>query len=456
MGRYIQLKQNGSMLIAIIIILPVFILIMTAFMQLNVSSYRVAKKDSLQTHAQFGADAAIDFALQEINEDGTWTGTVSPVEIHNDGNVRATYEAAITDSDSNNKVLTVTGRTYSPITHTAPDATVKLTVNLRAVKSGNYSIVTGVGGLFMSNTAKIVGGDVLVNGEIELKNTAQIGLTTNSVNVDVAHQTCPNPANATYPRICNPGENGEPIEIENSAHIYGSVKANNQTTTTGIINPGLIASSGVPAQSLPPYDRNAQKAAVVTTITGASASGSGSQTRTWTAKTKITGDVTISNNCVVTVLGNVWITGSLEAKNLTKINVSDTLGATQPIIMIDGAYAKFSNSSQLKSNANDTGFQIITYKSNASCSPECTSLTGTDLYNSRNLTTIELNNSASGPDSIFYARWSRVTINNSGQIGAIVGQTIELKNSGTITFGTSVPGTGTTTWVINGYRRSFN
>src|SRR3990167_3543192 len=230
-------QQHGSTLLAIIIILPVFILTMTAYMQLNVSSYRIAKKDSLQTHAQFGADAAIDFAMQEINEDGTWIGTASPVEIHNDGKVRATYEATVADNGEDNKTLTVIGRTYSPITHTTPDSTVKLSVDLRAVKSGNYSIVTGVGGLLMQNSAKIVGGDVLVNGEIELKNTAQIGLTTNSVNVDVAHQTCPNPANATYPRICNPGENGEPIEIENSAHIYGSVKANNQTSTTGITNP---------------------------------------------------------------------------------------------------------------------------------------------------------------------------------------------------------------------------
>lgn len=452
----ISTKQKGSILLSIIIIMPVLIVIIGTYMQLTISSIRVARTDIHQTHAQFAADAAVDHALKEINIDNVWTGTASPVEIHNDGNTRATYEASVTDNGPDDKILTVTGRTYSPVTHTTPDFTLKLTVDLRAVRSGNFSIVTGVGGLFMQNSAKIVGGDVLVNGEIELKNSAQIGLSTNAVNVFVAHQNCPNPANATYPRLCASGENGEPISIQNSAKIYGDVKANNQTDGASMYDPGLTASSGVAAGALPTHDRAAQKAAATNPMTGAAASCSGSQTRTWPANTKITGDVTVSNSCIVTVEGDVWITGKLETKNSTQVKVSDALGATQPVIMIDGDSAKFNNSTQLKSNASGTGFQIITYKSNASCSPDCANVTGMDLYNSRNLTTIDLDNSASGPNTIFYARWSRVTINNSGQIGAIVGQTIELKNSGTITFGTSVPGLGNTAWVIDGYRRKFD
>src|SRR6185437_2590576 len=112
----------------------------------------------------------------------------------------------------------------------------------------------------------------------------------------------------------------------------------------------------------------------------------------------------------------------------------------------------FSNSAGLVSNASSMGFEIYTFYSTAACSPDCTTVTGTDLANSRSITTINLNNSGNEPNTIFYAYWSQVQISNSGQIGAVIGQTISLTNTGTITFGSST-GTGNVTWVVKGYRR---
>jgi hypothetical protein len=218
-------------------------------------------------------------------------------------------------------------------------------------------------------------------------------------------------------------------------------------------NPGLTASSGVAAQPLPTHDRAAQKAAVASTISGSSAGCSGG-TRNWPANLKITGDVNITNSCKVTVNGNVWITGKLEIKNSSEMIVANSLGTTRPVVMIDGQDVKFSNSALLRSNSSSTGFQVINYWSSSSCSPDCANVTGTDLYNSQDDLTIELDNSASGPNTIFYSRWTKVLVKNSGQIGALVGQTVELSNSGTITFGTST-GTGTTFWVIDGYQRVY-
>jgi hypothetical protein len=167
--------------------------------------------------------------------------------------------------------------------------------------------------------------------------------------------------------------------------------------------------------------------------------------------------VSVSNNCVVTVEGDVWITGNLNTSNSSLVKVSNALGTTRPNIMIDGSGgATFSNSSKLVSNASSTGFQVITYRSRASCSPDCADVTGTDLYNSRNDVTISLSNSAEGANTVFYARWTRVNINNTGAIGALVGQTVQLSNNGTITFGATVSGAGTSFWVVDGYRRTFN
>lgn len=455
-NKHSAAAERGSALLTVIIMFPFLLLIIALYMDLSVASFNQSRGDQYRSHAQLATDAGTDYAVQQINDNGGWTGTASPVEVHNDGVIRTTFQITVTDVDSDTKTITSTGKVYTPVGATVPRSSVTIKTDLRAVTAGNFSLVTGVGGLYMSNSAKILGGDVHVNGEVSLSNTAQIGLSSNPVNLSVAHQNCPVPADATYPTLCGASA-GQPITLNNQAHIYGDVKANNQTSGTGMTNPGLTASSGVAALPLPTHDRAAQVAAVATTITGAAASCSGSQTRTWAANTKITGNVTISNNCVVTVQGDVWITGNFNTSNSTRVIVADSLGATRPSIMIDGSSgAVFSNTSKLVSNASGTGFQVITYRSRASCSPDCANVTGVDLYNSRNDTTISLSNSAEGPNTVFYAKWTRVQVNNSGAIGALIGQTVQLSNTGTITFGTSVPGGGTVGWVIDNYRRTFN
>lgn len=445
-------NQSGSILLVFIITLPFLILVVLAYTQLALTSFQVGRSDQFHTAAQLAADAGADYAIQEISENNAWAGTNGEIELHDDGKTRTTYAATVT-TIGDEKTVAVTGKTYWPATSVSPSRSVSIFVDMKPVTSGNYSVVSGAGGLIMSNSSKIVGGDVLINGEVIMSNTAQIGLSTSPVNVKVAHQVCPNPADATYPRACNSGENGQPITINNSARIYGEVKATNQTNATGMSNPGLVAGTVTP-QALPTYDRDAQKAAVATTITGASASCSGNTTKTWAANTKITGNVTISNQCKVTVAGNVWITGNLNISNTAQMIVSNSLGATRPNIMVDGSGgANFSNSAQLVANTSNTGFFIYTfYSAGGSCSPDCATVTGTALASSRSLTTISLNNSATAPQSIFYAYWTQVQISNSGQIGALIGQTIRISNTGTITFGSSTS-TGNTVWVPQGYRR---
>jgi hypothetical protein len=447
-------NQQGSIILVFLITLPFLILITIYYMDLSLSSHQVARSDQLHTEAQLAADGGADYAIGQFSQNNAWAGTAGEVTLSNDGKIKATYSATISGSSSS-KTITVTGKAYWPVTAATPRGKVTVNVDLRPVPNGNYSLVAGAGGLFMSNSSKIVAGDVFINGELNMSNSAQIGLSTRPVNIQIAHQSCPNPPSATYPRVCAKGENGEPITMNNSSRTYGEVRATNQTNANNMNNPGLINGSVVAPQALPTYDRAAQKAAVTTTITEAAASCSGTQTRVWAANTKITGNVTISNSCKVTVQGNVWITGTLGISNTAQMIVDNTLGATRPVIMIDGSGGlTLSDSAQLVSNSSGTGFHIITFWSSSACSPDCSSVTGTDLASSRSNSTISINNSASGPQSIFYAYWSQAQLSNSGQIGAVVGQTIKLSNTATITFGTSASA-GSTVWVPTGYRRQF-
>src|SRR3989344_4103879 len=80
--------RGGSIILPIILILPFLILIATYFMNLSVASYKLAVGDQLRTRAQFAADAGIDLAMQEINQDNNWVGTGSEIELYNNSKVQ--------------------------------------------------------------------------------------------------------------------------------------------------------------------------------------------------------------------------------------------------------------------------------------------------------------------------------------------------------------------------------
>lgn len=455
--------QSGSIVPTIIIFLVVFTSIGSVTLGLISSNYFVAVSEDFALHAQLAADAGADVSIQKVNSDPVgWLGTSGTEQVvTTNARLKTTYETLVTPGplDKDPKTIEVIGRSYSPDTATEPRAKRTIKVVVRGIGGGGtYSVVTGVGGLSMVNSAKITEGDVYVNGGITMKNTSQIGSTARPVNVRVANARCPLDTNdVTFPSVCGSGINNNPIQMFNSARIYGDVQARNQLDGSNMLNNGLIPGDP-PLASLPTHDRIAQKAAVAVTRDGGSADAgcnSNGATRTWAANTKIIGNVVISKKCKITVEGDVWITGNLSFDHISIMKVKDGL-ANSPVIMIDGPGGiDANNTSVLASNNLGKGFRVITYWSAASCGADCTDVKGADYQNSKNVTTIRLDNSASGPNTEFYARWSAVTVGNSGDVGAVVGQTVNLTNSAAVTFGAEVSSMSQipSTWVVQSYRR---
>lgn len=464
-------NQDSGFILPVLLVTSVMIVLMIiAISSATVTNQSVSVKSNHRVNAQLAADAGLDYAMNQMNTVAGWTGTGGDVTLLDDPtqNLKTTYQVVVTDGvDSTKKTVTVTARTYSPAADITPKATRKYDLDIQAVTTGNgvSSVVTGVGGLVLNNNSKITGGDVVVNGTITVNNNAQIGLSStpvaNAVNIRVAHTNCPSPADATYPRVCNSGENGEPITIGTNGLIYADVRATNQTNGARMFNPGLVPNQTVPPAVLPDYDRAAQKAAVVTTLapSDSTVSCGNNQTKTWPANLKITGNITLGNNCTVNLSGNVWITGNLTFGNNSKMIVPSSAGTTTPVIMVDGSGGMvIGNNGTVQANASGTGVYFLAYWSVGACSPDCTDVTGLDLKNSQNQVRIDLQNNGSAPGSILYARWSRVRVSNNGAIGAVAGQSIELGNNAVINFTSSVPGSSnlTTTWVKRGYMRVYN
>lgn len=465
------LNRNNGFIMPVLLFTIALIAAMITFVgSLSLTTYNLATREAYKVNAQLAADAGLDVGIHEFNLDNNWAGTTGEVTLLDTPGLRTTYETTVLPGSSDNrKIVSVVARSYSPGDSTSPRITRRYEVDLQAVTSGSgpASVVSGVGGLILHNNAKITGGDVVVNGTIVVEGNAQIGLSStpleNAVNVRVAHINCPSPADSTYPRVCAGGENGQPITISNNGKIYADVRATNQTNGTWMYNPGLVPDQTVTPITLPEYDRAAQKAvADVPANTYASTSSTiacgNNQEKIWPANIKITGDLTLGNNCIVTVSGNVWMTGSLTFGNNAQIKVSDSLGATMPVMMVDGsAGIVIGNNGLIQPNNIGTGLYVISYWSNSACNPDCDNLTGPDLKNSQNVVKVELENNGSAPGSILYARWSRVKVSNNGAIGALAGQSIELGSNAVINFTASVPDSDNlvVTWVKRGYMRVF-
>lgn len=460
-------QQDGFILPVLLITGLMIVLIIVAVSGQSVTNKQTALHANYAVNAQMAADAGLDNAMNKMNTVANWTGDGSEQTLMSDAtqNIKTTYTTVVIDTaDPTKKSLDVTAKTYSPITAVTPKVIRKYSMDIEAVTSGTgaSSVVTGVGGLVLDGNAKVTGGDVVVDGTITASNGSQIGLSTNPVNVRVADQACPIPANSTYPQVCGAGQ-PQPIQLNNNSVIYGNVQATNQTVGTNMYNPGLIAGSHFDPVALTSFDRASFKAAVNAsgqTMTGAQASNCpNGGTINWPANVKITGDVSIQNKCTIKINGNVWITGFVNIQNNANLVVQSGVGTTTPNIVVDGSAGfVIGNKGSITPNASGTSVEILTFWSTAPCSPDCSSISGTDLYNSQNTLTLDLSNTGSAPGAVLYAYWSKVRLSNNGSLGAVTGQTVELGNNAVINFTASVPGSNNlvTTWVKRGYMRVYN
>jgi hypothetical protein len=467
-------KENGFIVGTLLVVIFIVSILIVTVTGSSIGNFQSASAEQYRVSAQFAADAGLDLGLHELNLDSDWTGTGGEIDFYTTSagkSIRTTYEVVIgSGSATNRKTITSTAKVYSPSTETTPKSTRIYQLEAQAVTSGTGpgSVISGVGGLIVENNAKITGGDVIVNGNVSISNNGQIGLSTNPINLRVAYQSCPSPANATFPQVCTTGQ-----PITNNGLIYGDVQAQLQTTNTGMSDPGLTSSFFAPVV-VPGYDRVAHKAASSPAggynPNSAPIRCSGG-TANWPANAKIAGNVNISNNCDVTVNGNVWITGNLTFGNNAKIIIANSLGSTPPVIMIDGSNGlDTGNNSQFVPNLSGSGAEVVSVWWNTNTSTnggfdcggipdllDCTSVTGLALSTSQSTTTIELSNNTNAENTVFRTLWSRAEISNNGALGAVAGQTILLKQNAVINFTASIPGSDnlTTTWVKKGYLRVF-
>ncbi len=458
-------EERGWFLVSAVIMILFLTIIGFSIAQLVALQYQHTKRESFDQNAQLVAEAAIEQSVHQLNTDDTFAGYASSQQFFSNGTQgRATFTSTVTtNADGTSKTIVAIGNVYKRSGDATPYLTRKVRATVVGTGSSGYSVLTGPGGLILGGSANIINSDVYVSGTITLNGASKIGTSTNPVNVFAANNACPTGASPgpTYPQVC---AGTQPITMAHSTNIYGSVCATGQTSTgpnnniqPGTTGAGLEVGCVAPVTSPPTYDRQAQINAVTTTAAGTSNTyvcNSSPFNRTWPNNLKLTGNVGVGGSCNVTVNGNAYITGNLTINGSSKMIVANSLGATRPVIIVDGTIT-VAGSAAMIANSSGTGIEFISFKSTAPCNPGCTTVTGNDLKTSQALQTISVGGAVNLPGMVFDAYWSKVSLAGSGNVGAAAGQTVDLTGAGTVIFGTTLT-SGSKTWTITSYQQLFS
>lgn len=435
---------NRSGFITPIAVILLFVCLMIGVSLLSSSSniYSVLHNDNLTLNAQLAADAGLDDAIQHLSDDPSWVAPTTATELMNEGGVRTTYQVTVSPGPTaTERVLRSVGRVYRPSTDTVPreERAYEVVLSIGSSSgpsSSQYSLIVGPGGLVLAGGA-LISGNVYIGGNLSMSGGSGINVGPGDI-LQVADSRCPvSGSGADYPRLCNPAEAPQPISISTGASITGTVMANNQSSSSGMSSPGLMAGAVDVHLIPPPPNRAPIKAATTgtgsTSMTGTSA-GCSSGNKSWPANTKITGNVRVRISCKLTINGDVWITGNMEMAGNSQLIVAEGL-TEKPIIMIDGSSGlEITNSASILANSSGVGARIVTYHSTASCSPECPDVTGEALRNSTNIATITTRVNASITDgNEFIAAWTAYNMVGGSNIrGAISAQKITLRGGSNI------------------------
>ncbi len=86
------------------------------------------------------------------------------------------------------------------------------------------------------------------------------------------------------------------------------------------------------------------------------------------SNTKIAGNLTIDNNAVVNLTGNLWITGTLSISNNAILRVDPSLGAKNFVVLVDGAINISNNGGTVTGSGDPKSFVMLVSRcSTASC-----------------------------------------------------------------------------------------
>ena len=174
MSMKLNNNQRGSIIVSILVISIFLSTFIFSLMVLANQNLVRSKQRLLLLQAQYAAESGADSAIAQLNAGVAYTGTTSDTMLMTAALYRATYSVSVVaGSNSKEKIITATGKVYSPVGATTPTYTRSIEVIAQRTSSTTTSAMLSRNILATGSSVKdIKAKDIYVNGYITLtKNT---------------------------------------------------------------------------------------------------------------------------------------------------------------------------------------------------------------------------------------------------------------------------------------------
>src|SRR3989344_261019 len=324
-GLQIQRKQKGGFVLLLGIIAITAIVILSASQFERVANFvRFGNNKVLQGQAISLAEAGVDYALWQLNENaGDWYDSDGEVNVGTSG----TFFVTVTDATANIKNVVATGYIPNSI-NPRKQITVKTQVVIdNQTIAFNYAAQTDLGGVEMYSNA-VVNGNVYTNGNITGFSNSRI--------------------------------NGE-------AWAAGTISSPDPTITVPPPHPNQAT------KDLPTFVAQYWKDAANINndpYIGTLEYNSGSHNL---GPRKIEGNLTLNSNSWVTLQGPVHVTGNFAMNSNTRLYLDESFGTTGTVVIVDGTIQLNSNAEVFSTSATPKGYIILASTSTSSTAIELNS-----------------------------------------------------------------------------------
>jgi len=411
--------HRGYVLVLALVFLGIFFTVSGAYLNSVTSSARIARYDIASAQALAIAEAGIDKAVYQLNQNPSYAGETNTVL------VPGVFTITVSTIDGSTKQITATG--FVP-NSTNPVATkiIKANVSINnSIISFHYGIQSGNGGFQMENSSTVTG-NVFSGGSI-------IGDSQNYIYGDVVssgdnglvygiHAT-----SSVYAHTI--GNSSKSTIIDKDAYYY-STKTN--TTVHGASHPN---SADQPTVSLPISDDQIGQWETLAAAGGTAVCQDGlysiSSGSVDIGPVKIPCDLEISNSAIVTIHGYIWVMGNISVTNSAEVKMAPELGANSVAIIADdptdlmnGSRITVANTATFQ-NSGTPGSFIFLISQNKSAE------------NGGEVAAFDLSNSASA--LVAYAAHGLIPLANSVSLKEVTAYKIKLQNSANVIYDTGLP-----------------
>lgn len=415
MKRFSPSLSRGSILLLALIVSSIVMTVTVSFFNYYASAVRAGRYALASAQARSLAEAGIDKAVYELNQNGGYSGESNTAL----GN--GTFSVSVASINNNTKRVTVTGVVPNSARPTATKV-VQTNVSIDTeVVSFAFGVQAGNGGVFLENSAS-VRGNVYSNGPVMGQNNNIVRGTVVSAGlaglISGVHAT----------------SSGYAHTISNSTldgNAYFQTISN--TTVGGIQYPGSADQS---TTTLPISDELIEEWKAAALLGGVHTTPCPYviSTSISLGPKKINCNLTIQGTGnIITLNGPLWVKGNIDIQNSPTIRVSSAQsGRSIPIIAddpsnrLDGSKIEIENSAVFEGTGDGSYVLFISQNNSAESG-------GSNEA-------IEVKNTVSG-DLLVYAGHGEIKLDNNSNLSEVTAWRIRAKNSAEVTYETGLGST---------------